>query len=373
MKPYSVWESLEQRILHGLACEWEAALWVLNSVHRKLMQKPMISLRDMSSKLGYWSEEKREICLSRDFVLNHPWDSIREVLRHEIAHQLAEQVLGAGDEPPHGPGFKKACYLLRANPEASGEYRTLHEQILHEAPNSEDKIMIRIKKLMALAESRNRHEAEAAMLKAHELITKYNIDLLTHKKNRDFVSVFLGKPALRHFREEYHLGHLLQDFYFVEGIWVSAYVIEKGKMGRVQEISGTVRNIKIAGYVYDFVRHYIDSGWTEYNKNKGLNRYRKTDFAVGIIEGFRSKMESENEKTEKEKLKNNDERALVGIEDPLLIKYMKYKYPHTTSFRRNISSQDTNVLQDGISAGKNLVISKGITENGNSGRYLPEK
>ncbi|MCP4109571.1 MAG: DUF2786 domain-containing protein [Desulfobacteraceae bacterium] len=371
MKSYSIRESLEQRILHGLACEWEAVLWVLNPAHRKLMKKPMFSLRDMSNRLGYWSEKKREISFSRDFVLNHPWDSIREVLRHEAAHQFADQVLGAGDEPPHGPGFKKACSLLRANPEASGKYRTLHEQILHESPNSEDKIMIRIKKLMALAESRNRHEAEAAMFKAHELIAKYNIDLLTHKKNRDFVSIFLGKPALRHFREEYHLGHLLQDFYFVEGIWVSAYVIEKGKMGRVQEISGTVRNVKIAGYVYDFVRRYIDSGWAEYNKNKKLNRYRKTDFAVGIIEGFRFKMESENEKTEQGR--NNDERALVRVEDPLLIKYMKYKYPHTTSFRRNVSSQDADVLQDGITAGKNMVISKGITENGDSGKYLPEK
>ena len=113
--------------------------------------------------------------------------------------------------------------------------------------------MLRIKKLMALAQSQNQHEAEAAMAKAHQLIGKYNVDLLTHEENRDFVSVFVGKPALRHFREEYALARLLTDFYFVFGIWMPAYVVDKGKMGSVLEISGTVQNTKIAHYVYDFV------------------------------------------------------------------------------------------------------------------------
>ncbi len=59
-------------------------------------------------------------CLSRNVVLNHSWDAVREILLHEMAHQFAEQVLGASNEPPHGPKFKRACYLLRANPSASG-------------------------------------------------------------------------------------------------------------------------------------------------------------------------------------------------------------------------------------------------------------
>ena len=145
---------------------------------------------------------------------------------------------------------------------------------------------------MALAESPNQHEAEAAMAKAHDLIAKYNLDLLSRTENRDFISLFVGRPALRHFAEDYSLAHLLQDFYFVQGIWVSSYVPEKRRMGRVLEISGTIPNVKMAGYVHDFVQRFIHSQWTEYNQDKGLNRYRLTDFAVGIIEGFRSKLES---------------------------------------------------------------------------------
>ena len=358
-KKFFVQEELEHHILHGLSCEWETATWILDKSHRKLMRKPLFSLRDMKDKLGYWSSERHEICLSKKLVLDHSWDSIREVLLHEMAHQFAVEGFGAHDEPPHGPKFKKACYLLRANPEASGAYMPLDERIFHGSAGPEDRTALRIRKLLALAESRNQHEAEAALAKARELIAGYNIDLLAHDRNRGFVSVFVGRPALRHPREEYHLACLLQDYYFVHGIWVSAYVLNKGKMGRVLELNGTIQNVESAGYVYDFIKHFIDSQWDGYNKNKKLNRFRKTDFAVGIIEGFRSKLEIQKEENKKE-----DKLGLMKLADPLLKRFTVYRYPHTVSIRKKAASLDEVVLNDGMSIGRNLVIAKGITEKG---------
>ena len=254
--------------------------------------------------------------------------------------------------------FQKACHLLRANPKSSGSYPLLDERVASESLHPNDKTMLRVKKLMALAESGNRHEAEAAMAKAHELIRKYNLDLFAQENDqRDFTSVFVGKPALRHSREDYHLAHLLQDFYFVHGIWVSAYVVEKEKMGRVLEISGTLQNLKIASYVHDFVCRFIRTQWVEYNKDKRLNSYRKSDFAVGVIQGFRSKLEQSQKQVE-----SRDEFALVKMEDPLLAGYVAYRYPRIVTFRRGVSSQDKKVLRDGERVGQRLVISRGITE-----------
>ncbi len=357
---------LERRILHGLSCEWEEARWALDSSVRERLRRPLFSLKDMNGRWGYWSEEKTEICLSRKLVLDHSWDAVREVLLHEMAHQFSGQVLGATNAPPHGPKFKRACFLLRANPEASGSYRPLDKQILHDSTGPQDKIMIRVKKLMALAQSNNQHEAEAAMTKAHQFIAKYNVDILARNIDRHFISVFVGTPALRHFREDYHLSGLLQDFYFVHGIWIPAYVMEKGKMGRVLEISGTLQNVRIASYVYDFVKRFVDSRWHEYNKKKGLNRYRKTDFAVGIMEGFRSKLRLQSEKREK----TSNKRTLVKIRDPLLQEHVDYKYPHTVGVRGKALKKDKLVLKDGIDAGKELVIFQGITEKGTRIRLL---
>ncbi len=350
--------ALERRILQGMACEWETALFDLEPTQRQFIRRPLFVIKEMQTQWGNWSREKREISLSRQLVMNYSWDSIRDVLRHETAHQIAQQLFGAFTQTPHGPAFKQACELLRIDPAASSNYQPLQDRFSQDHSGQYDKHMLRIKKLLALAESQNRFEADAAMTKAHELIGRHNIELNRHKDKRDFLSIFTGLPALRHPREDYHLANLLQDFYFISGIWVSAYVIGKGKMGRVLEISGTVQNLKIAEYVHDFIVQFIDAQWHQYNRQKGLNRYRKTDFAVGIIEGFRGKLESSVVKMKTKK----DIFALIKKGDPQLEKYFKFKYPHTASVKKAAQHQDARVIRDGKKVGKKLVIAKGICE-----------
>lgn len=361
-------ETLERRILHGLSLEWELACNILEDRHRALMQKPLFSLGEMERKLGEWSAGRNEIRLSRSFVFNHPWDSVCEVLKHEMAHQLAHRLLVGRREAPHGPVFQKACDLLRADPRASGGYPSFREQVFDQKLSEEDRIMRRVQKLLALAESANPHEAEAAMVKAHELIARHNIDLFDRTSQRRFVSIFLGKPALRHTRDVYALSSLLQTFYFVEGIWVPAYVLEKGKMGRVLEISGTPENVEIADYVYGFVRQYIDAQWQAYNKNKGLTQHRKTDFAVGIINGFRSKLEYSQDRLANE---SPETRALIRHGDPQLNRYFRHRYPRIRSIHRGPVRQDPDVYNDGVEAGEKLVISKGVAGTGEAGGKLP--
>lgn len=364
-------ETLERNILHGLSMEWEHALWVLDEPERRKMKKPLFSLRDMGAKLGTWSKEKNEISLSREHVLNCPWDDTREILIHEMAHQYADRVLPNQHEPPHGPLFREACQRLRANPSASGRVRTLHERLQEKPRDRHDRHLLRVKKLMSLAESGNRHEAEAAMAKAHDLMKKYNLQLLAQRRAQDYISVFVGTPALRHFRESYYIANLLQDYYFVQGLWVSAYVLAKGKMGRVLEISGTSRNIKIASYVYDFVNRYIDSQWKAYKDGRKLNRHRKSDFAVGLVEGFSNKLarHQNDQKTDTPA----DTHALAKLDDPRLGKYMTHRYPHTRSFSRKTVSHDTGILEDGFKVGEKMVISKGIADKGSSGSSKPPK
>ncbi len=360
-------ESLERRILHGLSCEWDTALWVLPERYEDRIRKPLFGIKDMNSQWGYWSGKNREIVMSRSLLLEHSWQAVRQVLKHEMAHQFAEEVLGARNEPPHGPCFKEACYYLRADPKASGNFRLLDEKVL-DSKNREDKMMVRIKKLMSLAQSRNQHEAEAAMTKAHELVAKYNIDLIRLDEGRNFISVFLGKPMLRRFREEHRLAYLLGEFYYVYGLWVSTYVMDKGKMGRVLEISGTEKNVKIASYVYDFVNRFIESQWREYNRNRGLNRYRRTDFALGVLEGFEKKLNRQSEQRA-----SATGYGIVKVEDPLLQKYASYRYPHITKYRGKSLRQNPEVRKDGEKVGHKLVISKGIHHKGRNQGLLLEQ
>jgi hypothetical protein len=352
-------ETFEHRVLRGLVCEWKTALWVLPLEFRNKMRVPFISIKDMKSRWGYWSRERREMCLSRNLIYQNSWEKIREVVHHEIAHQLADEVLGKTiQESPHGPVFQKACHLLRIDPKASRDLESAKNPIQNELSSPETKLNQRIKKLMALANSQNINEAESAMAKAHYLMAKYSIHLVANDIPRNFTSAFLGKPALRHSRDVYYLANLLQDFYFVEGIWISTYVLEKGKMGRVLEISGTQHHVQIASYVYDFVQNYSLGQWQKYNKGKRLNHYRKIDFLVGVVEGFREKLKSQYS-GEKRK---QDQYALIQLKDPLLNAYTLYKYPHITRLKKIATFNDVRVMNDGKYVGENMVLHKAIAE-----------
>ena len=352
--------SLDRQILRGLLAEWENALWLLPDPLRQAVKKPILAIRDMPNRLGCWSPAKREITLSREIVGNGRWDDIKEVLLHEMAHQVAHEGLLATSESDHGASFRQACNLLRANPSASGAYRPLHERLHRgEELDDRDKMVVRIHKLMALAESSNPNEAHAAMRKAHELISRHNVRLIAEKRDQEYHSLFLGPPRLRHFREAYHLAHLIQDFYFVQCMWIQAWVVEKDRMGRVLEISGTRKNITIAEYVHDTLCRTIDSAWADYRREKGLNRYRKTDFAVGIIQGFTTTLQQASTSA----LRSDNTGLPVRIEDHALTRYVARRYPHVRSYRKQGAGHDARVLADGTEKGKNLIIARGITQH----------
>jgi hypothetical protein len=198
------------------------------------------------------------------------------------------------------------------------------------------------------------------MLKAHELISRHNVDLIAQGLDQDYHSIFLGAPRLRHFREAYHLAHLLQDFYFIQGMWIQAWVLKKGRMGRVLEISGTRKNVQIADYIHAAICRYIDDAWADYRRNKGLNRYRKTDFAVGIIEGFKATMQQASA-TGSRGLGTH--LPVARVEDHALTRYLAHRYPHVRSFSRRGPGHDARVLADGTESGRKLIIAKGITRH----------
>jgi len=75
-------------------------------------------------------------------------------LKHEMAHQFVHEVLGE-QEAPHGPAFRATCARLGIDQRAGG---------LPQPAQSADqrRLLERVHKLLALAQSDNQHEAEAA-------------------------------------------------------------------------------------------------------------------------------------------------------------------------------------------------------------------
>jgi hypothetical protein len=292
--------------------------------------------------------------LAGRLFLEHPWYAAVDVLLHETAHQVAQEVLGAHGETDHGETFREACALLGANPAASGTYPTADEAALSDEQREDEtgRVMKRVRKLLALAESPNRHEAERAMAKAHQLMARHNLSVIQNDLPRDFHSVCIGKPGLRHSLDVHVLATLLRDFYFVKVIWIPTYVLEKRKVGRVLEISGTRSNVQLAHYVHDYVRHYIDREWRAC-RVRGSSRNGRRDFALGVLRGFRDVLERQ--------ASGPEDQALIRMGDPQLDAYFSSRHPNrrTTSRGRGVRV-DPDVVDAGEDAGRRLVIRKGV-------------
>lgn len=346
---------LERSILLGLAAEWDEIAASLPRKLRPALRRPQFSLSDAAHRLGAWDAARGEIRVSRGFALERGWDEVRELLRHEMAHQLADQALGGQGETSHGSTFREACRIFGADPGASGDFVPLSTRIDGEEDPARARALARVSKLLALASSGNRHEAELALLRAREYARRHGVEGHEGREGRAaFLSAFAGRPALRHARDEYLLAALVTGMWEVYGIWVAAWVIERGRLGTVLELSGTAPQVKLAGYVHAFVGRHIASEWARYERGRRLGARRRTDFACGVIEGFRGTLERGG------KGGGAGEAIVRTGQDPLFSGYLAARYPRRTKIRRGAGRVDPHVHRDGVRAGERLVIREGV-------------
>jgi hypothetical protein len=349
----------ERLLLSGMDQEWASAVRHLPLEYASRMRRPAFEILDVESKWGEWDGRRRRIGLSWRLVSEHPWMAVREVLRHEMAHQMAgELFMWSGD--PHGDPFREACRLLNADPRASHDYVSMQEVLLREDDPGPDRVLSRVRKLLALGQSSHRHEAEAAMAKAHELIARHSLDLQTGGKTLSYCSLSVGEPMARHAVAEYALSQLLRDFYLVETLWIPAWVLRSHRMGKVLEISGTRENVLMASYVYDFLQRTIDEQWAVEGAAHGYSVRRRNDFALGLLTGFRERLAARDAELAFE---GEGIKALVTHRDAGLTRYFRQRYPRVRTIGGGGGCIDPEAHEAGRDVGRQTVISKPIDRN----------
>src|SRR5437588_8774831 len=159
---------LERAALHAILRTWED---LNGALFRFQLRRPAVMLVDSNARLGLWHGGLRVIEIARSLLLDHGWGVLVEVLKHEMAHQYVDEILGQPDDAMHGAAFRRVCEERGIDASASGA------PSLNDTSSADQHVLERIAKLLALAESSNEHEAQAAMSAAQRLMLKYNIDL----------------------------------------------------------------------------------------------------------------------------------------------------------------------------------------------------
>ena len=334
------------------------------------LRAPLISLSQAGHELGHWDGAHRRLTISARHIERDPWLEVMETLRHEMAHQYVDEMLRpSGDhhrsddppgpdadaERPHGAAFARACERLRCSARSRGKSSP--------APQ-DDRILRVLQKILALGASPNEHEAQAAVNKARRLLLRYNVDLVELDRERAFEARTLGAVKGRRASYELWLALLLQDFFFVEALWVHSYEALAEKPGTVLRIYGTPTNLEMAAYVYDYLSGLLGRIWQAYKEREGLrgNRERQR-FYAGVLEGFYHKLQ-EQETTIRAA------GALVWRGDSQLRRYYRYLNPHVRTYRgRGVVA--SAAYRDGVQEGRQVEIRRPVASSSDGfGGYL---
>jgi hypothetical protein len=325
------------------------------SFFRRKLTAPALELSDAGTRLGRWVPEVRAIEIARRLVLQQPWGVVVEVLKHEMAHQFVHEVLGVTGESAHGPAFRDVCEKLGIDAGATG---------MPEAPSAEDgKVLSRIAKLLALAESANVHEAQAAMSAAQRLMLKHNLETIADpRRSHAYGFRHLGEPTGRVSEAERLLGAILGGHFFVEVIWVPVYRPQLGKRGSVLEACGSPANLEMAAYVHAFLTHTADQLWREHKREKRIrgDRERRT-FLSGVMIGFLEKLNAQK--------KENKERGLVWVGDADLGAFYRQRHPRIVHVR-HAGQRRTEAHHHGREAGRKIVLHKPVGSGPSGGVKL---
>jgi Protein of unknown function (DUF2786) len=344
---------LERALLVQLAETWTE----INHNHfRGRLQRPVFSLSDSERRLGAWDGRARTLIISRRLIGTFPWPVVREVLKHEIAHQFVDEVLRVREQSAHGPAFEAVCREHGFDATATGlpEVDAAGQGGGDGRPGAEPSpVLRRIARLLALADSPNQHEAAAAMKAAQRLMLHHNIDAAVAAAREGFTFRHVGTPNRRVSAAEHVLAGILSRHFFVQVIWVPSYLPLLGQSGRVLELCGTRSNLDVAAYVHGFLIETAERLWREHRHATGLagNRERRR-FVLGVVIGFEEKLKTAADESRRE--------GLIWVGDPALAQYLGRRYPRRSG-GSGIGIHATETYEHGRRAGRSIILSKPIS------------
>jgi len=351
--------------VEALSAELEAALirelrerydWDNRDRFANRLTAPVIVLADTTTHLGRWHSATRILELSRTLVLDRPWLEVISVLEHEMAHQFVDEVLRIHGETAHGETFRRVCAERGIDARAAGRPDPSGTPGGSTDPGS-DRVLDRIRKLLALAGSPNQHEAEIAMRKAHELMLRHNIEETATRADRSYEVRHLGDPARRGTRVDSDVAGLLSEFFFVKVIRVPVYLPRLGRSGKVYEIAGTRANVEMASHVYAFLLATAERLWNDNRHDARVRNGRdRLAYQSGVVGGFREKLLFER--------KDLNQTGLVWVGDGELDGFYHARHPRITTRSHRVRINGAHAA--GREAGRTVVLHKPV-ERGSSG------
>ncbi|MFH1466476.1 MAG: DUF2786 domain-containing protein [Pseudomonadota bacterium] len=341
--------TVDAGLLQALLAEWRS---INDHLLLGALTPPVMGLSDDRVRLGRWERVGRAIHLSRALVLEKPWGMVRAVLAHEVAHQYVDEVLGVRDETAHGAAFHRTCERMGISPAARGA----------PAPLEEPRALRRVRKLLALAESPNEHEARLAAARARRLMLEHNLEAQLAATPQRYATRQVGEVRGRFSAHEKILGGLLAQHFFVQCLWMTGFDVRTGRPGRYLELSGTPENLDMAAWVHAFLLETGERLWRDHRRAARLQGDgERRRFLAGVMLGFDEQLRGQAEA--------DRQAGLVWVGDGGLDDFYARSHPRVLT-RQGPRVRTTDAFHEGRAAGRDIVLRKPVTAKSVRGRHL---
>lgn len=260
------------------------------------LQPPLLRISGSRKQLGSWTTSVRTLSLSQHLISAHPWRLTLQVLKHEMAHQICDELLGRPDAG-HGPLFCDTCTRLGLDPcfhRASADLAEgLPDSVQSSAATERGRRIIdRVRKLLALGRSDNEHEAALAVQRASELLVRHRLDFdgLADEERLVHRTINTGGQTLAAHRKA--ICAILDGYFGVRVICASEYDPQADRTCKTIELLGPEEAVAIAEHCYHFLENRLETLWLD-NRHafSGNRRTARISYFLGLLAGFRQTLE----------------------------------------------------------------------------------
>jgi hypothetical protein len=316
-------------------------------------------------KLGYFQATSYQLGLHKKLMYLAKDEVLANILRHELAHFYTFLLYGEKfhQMAPHGEEFQNVCKRFQWGIAVSRAYSDLEQDNLASAPDQEfERVKEKIQKLLALSQSENVHEAEAATLKANEYLIKYNLKgIETGENNEDS----LGETVVTAVFQAKRMNATLNALYDVLQFFHVQPVFNRTGEGVKLDVVGSRLNVDVANYIAKFLNNEFEILWKQTQKELGLKGLKKKNsYIYGLASGLKIKL-----KAERINLRNSPRGKDLVVLEGLLQQRVQMAFPRLSRQQGPHANLDPYAHQRGKQDGTSIQIRPGVSQ-GNKGKLL---
>lgn len=358
--------NLAENIFSDLSSVWNSSSEKKVSLYRltsgpngeKAFFSPNLKSSDGAKCLGYFESNGYygRILLSEELLSEAvSYETFREVVSHEFAHFVDYTIF---NHVGHDGTFKTVCEILGI--ENNGV--ALKNSLTEVAKTSS--VLEKIKKLLALSESSNINESQAALLKAQTLMREYGIS--ERESSTEKIYRVILTPYNSYTTEISTITHIVKE---ISNCWL---LLSQGKIDDKQTniiyAHGTKTECELASYLFDYLKRELKYHYLQAKREQNLSYGAKKSFYLGVEHEIIKKLKTQEAETGNKSLVQYDKENEEASKELI---YKSAKFSFSTKLV-SAAIRNAEAYLSGRETGRNLKLHNGITnsESKNSGLYL---